>query len=97
MAQGLQVFDANGTTVFDSSTRTLKIVADLPVIKNTTRHIDNDIFTLDTPVFFITPYSGKWYLGKITVSFVGRRCTITCGNIPNDAIYPFTRIVIGVC
>lgn len=88
MAQGLQIFDANGVTVLDSATRTVKIVAKIDYeVSNLVFY--NDLFASQTPFAIIQP-PPKY--NSALVVFEGSKCTVTNEYTPPSV----ATIYIGV-
>ena len=73
MAHGVTVYAPNGVTeVFNSSTRTFKMVATIPFgrhLRRTTKYVTNPLFLTETPVWFFSEGVVKDNL--IIVTFTG--------------------------
>lgn len=55
MEQGLQIFDENGKEIFNSSTRTFKIIDQFDFTPNTTKTISHPLIGEQDVIHFVTP------------------------------------------
>lgn len=85
MAQGLQVFNANGDEVFNSSTRTLKVIKRIPFdfgnngLTGKTISISHDLFSTLEPVVIVQPtiFGGAGVVYSVT----GNTLTLTMRGV----------------
>lgn len=73
MAQGLQIFDADGNTTLDTNTSTVKIIAKVQGVINTT--FTDPLLLNSTPFYIITPYY-KGDDAPINITFNGNTCSV---------------------
>jgi len=89
--QGLQVWDKNGATIVDTSTKTTTIidVIDITTANKTTTYT-NEAFSSGNFFYIIAPYSGlAWFF--IDVSIAGNTVTIENGDSSASS-----KVILGV-
>lgn len=99
MAQGIQVFNEQGKIIFDTNTRTLKVLTMIPVTKNMNTTFSHPLLasSKDTPIYVLTPAAQAGTVELVSVTFSGSTATIKTGNIRDFFFNAATmQLIIGV-
>ncbi len=82
---GLQVFDEKGKKVFDTNTRTVKIIAKINCKDNSTVTVEHELFESETPFYIVCPPDKHRTEKRINI--VGNKCFV-------DTSYASNKIII---
>lgn len=101
MAQGLQVFNELGNIVFDTNTKTIKVLISFKVTPNMDRTFTHALLATDTPFYIITPVATGALVEQITVTPLINGFRIQANNLKTSQGNPypnvdFLQITIGV-
>lgn len=101
MPQGIQVFNSLGNIVFDTNTKTIKVLERFKIVPNMDRTFTHPLLINDAPFYIITPVATGSLINQITVTKLSNGFRVQSGslNLPNGDAYPnadFLEITIGV-
>lgn len=99
MGQGLQVFNELGNIVFDTNTRTIKVLTLMPVVANMNTTFSHPLLasSKETPIYVLTPAAQAGTVELVSVTFSGSTATIKTGNIRDFYFNATTmQLLIGV-
>ena len=82
MPQGIQVWDAGGNLILDTSTVTVRILAVITIAGNTSGNVTSTQFSTGIPFYFFQPF--QYLIGNFqpTVTFTGNTMS---WSLPNNA------------
>jgi len=100
MGQGLQVFNELGNIVFDTNTKTIKVLERFKIVPNMDRTFTHSLLASDAPFYLITPVATGNLIDQITVTKLsnGFRVQTNSLRMSNGNLYPnanFLEITIG--
>lgn len=92
MAMGLQVFDAAGVSIINTSSQVSSVLGNISIPAAGTYYVTDSRFSLGTPFLM----ADEFYDGAlITESFSGTKYTITVTRLPFGNFAPF-GIIYGI-
>ncbi|MGP5661709.1 hypothetical protein ACTXPE_04775 [Psychrobacter celer] len=99
--QGLQVFNDLGQIVFDTNTKTIKVLANFKIVPNMDRTFTHSLLATDSPFYIITPVATGNLIDQITITKLSNGFRVQTNNLrmSNGSLYPnanFLEITIGV-
>lgn len=99
--QGLQVFNDLGQIVFDTNTKTIKVLANFKIVPNMDRTFTHSLLATDSPFYIITPVATGNLIDQITITKLSNGFRVQTNNLrmSNGNLYPnanFLEITIGV-
>lgn len=99
MAQGLQVFNELGNIVFDTNTRTIKVLTLMPVVANMNTTFTHPLLSSanNTPLYVLQPAAQAGTVNNVQVTFNGNVATIKTGDINDTYVNAsIMKLIIGV-
>ena len=99
MAQGIQVFNDQGNIVFDTNTRTIKVLTIMPVVANMNTTFTHPLLSSanNTPLYVLQPAAQSGTVNKVQVTFSGAVATIKTGNLNDSYVNAsIMKLIIGV-
>lgn len=99
--QGLQVFNELGQIVFDTNTKTIKVLANFKIVPNMDRSFTHLLLATDEPFYIITPVAVGNLIDQIAITKLSNGFRVQTNNLrmSNGQLYPnanFLEITIGV-
>lgn len=101
MGQGLQVFNELGNIVFDTNTKTIKILHQTAIEPNTSWDFTHPLLATDSSFYMITPVATGNLINDITITQLSNGFRVQAGSFKDSTgkFYPnanMLEIVIGV-
>lgn len=101
MVQGLQVFNEAGNIVFDTNTKTIKVLERFKILPNMDRTFAHPLLATDAPFYIITPVATGNLIDQITITSLSNGFRVQTDNLRTSqgVLYPnanFLEITIGV-
>lgn len=101
MGQGLQVFNEAGNIVFDTNTKTIKVLERFKILPNMDRTFTHPLLASDAPFYIITPVATGNLIDQITITSLSNGFRVQTNDLRTSQgdLYPnanFLEITIGV-
>lgn len=101
MGQGIQVFNTSGGIVFDTSTKTIKVLHKVSLSPNASWDFTHPLLATDSPFYIITPVATGNLINDINVTRLSNGFRVQTGSFKGSSgkFYPnanMLEIVIGV-
>lgn len=101
MGQGLQVFNELGNIVFDTNTKTIKVLEQFKIVPNMDKTFIHPLLATDTPFYIITPVATGNLIDQITITSLSNGFRVQTNNLRTTQGNPypnvdFLEITIGV-
>jgi len=88
MPQGIQVWDASGTLILDTSTVTVRILDVITISGNTSGNVTSTQFSTGIPFYFFQPFQYRRGNNQPTVTFNGNTMSWSLpASAPSGLLY----------